>query len=181
MNKVFVHTGLPKCASKTLQYDVFPYLDVYYYHKPDFAMIDFSLKDKPILISNECYSVCLCRRTNNKTVMYRHRFFNNFSNFGKIKDKNVRFILVLRNKEQWIKSAVIEYKKNNILHNEYSLIKSLKDIYDFYLSFIYNKDVLVLWLEDFKNREFICKQLSGFLGLNYKYIHYGCRNRTLKK
>jgi len=121
--EIFIHIGFPKTGTTFLQEVIFPRLN-----NVNFILRDFSLaqyKEGKNLISNERITGGITGDADYKTILDRiKKLF-----------PDIKIIVVLRDKDEWIKSCYYQFigtPKNRLL------VKSFKDYYDNY----FNKSLL---------------------------------------
>jgi len=172
---IYIHVGLPKTATTYLQKFIFPQIKGINYFSPiHYAMPNYILSiepdTKPTLISDEYLS------SHYFIDIKGNKSGSRFTIAKRLKKlfPNARIILVLRNKEDWLKSLYVQYIKSpyrptisfEVFREE--LEKTGATDFEKYVDFLNENfnEVLVLHYEELKSnpRSFI-KKICDFMNV----------------
>jgi len=188
MKDIFIHIGLPKTGTTYLQKYVFPKIKGVNYLSPlQIAMPNYILSvevdDRPLLISDEYLSTNYF--VDSKGHMHGSRY-TIAENLKKI-FPDASIIIVLREKEQWLKSFYLQYLKS-VYRTPISFEKFKKGLkengtldFEKYIEYLKEnfRRVLVLDYEELRiNPHGFIKKICDFMGVETPPLHQIERKRA---
>lgn len=190
MDNIVFHVGLHKTGTTFLQRNVFPKIKSITYVKGNLNIVKNKLKklksiEGKLLISQETFTNGMTKHTLFKDIkQLRERIAK------QIKEQypDAKIILVLRDKESWLRSMYSQFVKMGYMHsyNAFYLEIANEDAIDFnHLFELYRglfDEVLILHFEQLKedHRGFI-EAITSFMGVTTPNYRNNKNNRSLTK